>query len=192
MIDVNSTADTEREIGSRDAATGEGQSILMRRRYEAEIEDVWDAVTNPDRLGRFFMKPAGELREGGTFSFEGNARGEILRCDPPRLLRITWVYGEPTGDEVEVRLWPEGDDRTVLELEHSSPGRLTDRLLNDPESGIWGLGAGWELGLIALDAFLRGELPDIDPAAMEDLAEITQLADQVSRAWAVVLEASDR
>ena len=52
------------------------------------------------------MKPTGDLRVGGMFSFEGNASGEILRCEPPRLLTITWVYGEPTGDEVELRLSP--------------------------------------------------------------------------------------
>ena len=36
----------------------------------------------------------------------GYAGGEILRCEPPRLLRVTWVMGEGPASEVEVRLAP--------------------------------------------------------------------------------------
>lgn len=141
------TDDTHREIGYRDGAAGELQTILMRRCYGAAIADVWDACSDPERLGRFFMTPTGDLRVGGTFAFEGNASGEILRCEPPRLLTVTWVYGQPTGDRVELRLSPGQDGGTVLELEHASPGPLTDLLLNDPATGRWGLGAGWEDGV---------------------------------------------
>lgn len=53
-----------------------------------------------------------------------------------------------------------------------------------------GLGAGWEMGLIALDGFLRGEFPDVEPAALEDTPEIAALAERCSRAWAAVLAAA--
>lgn len=33
------------------------QTILMRRCYGAAIADVWDACSDPERLGRFFMTP---------------------------------------------------------------------------------------------------------------------------------------
>ncbi|MEU8266303.1 SRPBCC family protein [Sphaerisporangium sp. NPDC049002] len=181
---------TERELGSRHRDGGETRTILMRRRYDAEVEDVWDACTDPDRLSRFFMRPSGDLREGGTFSFEGNAGGRILRCEPPRRLTVTWVSGEVGDlpeDQVELRLSPSGDG-TELELEHSSFGKITDLVLNDPEKGLWGLGAGWELGLIGLGTFLRGEFPDAAPTEIGDLPEITDLADQISRAWAGVLD----
>ena len=59
---------------------------MLRRRYDAAIEDVWDAVTDPDRLKRWFLPISGDLRVGGTFQLEGNAGGEILSCEPPRLL----------------------------------------------------------------------------------------------------------
>jgi hypothetical protein len=56
MTDVDRTADslpgTHREIGSRRIAAGEAQTIVIRRRCGAPIEDVWDACTNPDRLSR--------------------------------------------------------------------------------------------------------------------------------------------
>jgi uncharacterized protein YndB with AHSA1/START domain len=197
MTEVNEMAgrlaETHREIGRRDADGGTVHSILMRRRYAAPVEDVWEACTTPDRLARFFIRPEGDLRAGGTFRFEGNASGEILRCEPPRLLRITWVYGEPTGDEVELRLAPgkSGEtDETVLELEHTSPTRLTDFLLNDPKAGIWGLGAGWELSLLALDSHLAGTFPDVDPGTLAESPELADLANRCSDAWAAVLAAT--
>jgi uncharacterized protein YndB with AHSA1/START domain len=64
---------------------------MIRRRYEAPIEDVWDACTDPRRLNRWFLQVTGELRAGGTFQLAGNARGEIVRCEPPRLLTLSWV-----------------------------------------------------------------------------------------------------
>lgn len=56
------------------------------------------------------------LRAGGTFQTEGNAGGEIPRCEAPRLLRVTWG-GETSV--VELRLAPTGDIATTLELDHT-------------------------------------------------------------------------
>ena len=72
-----------RIIGSRRIPAGEGRSVVLRRRYDAPIEDVWDACSDPDRLKRWFSPVSGDLRVGGTFQIEGNAGGEILRCQPP-------------------------------------------------------------------------------------------------------------
>jgi hypothetical protein len=54
---------------------------------------------------------------------------------------------------------------------------------------MWGLGAGWELGLIGLRTYLRGEFPEAAPADLENLPEITALAGQISAEWAAVLAA---
>jgi uncharacterized protein YndB with AHSA1/START domain len=54
---------------------------------------VWDACTDPDRLNRGFLDVTGDLRLGGSYQLEGNAHGEILRCSPPRLLAVSWIYG---------------------------------------------------------------------------------------------------
>jgi uncharacterized protein YndB with AHSA1/START domain len=185
--------DSERALGVQDLHGHEAQTLLIRRRYTADAEDVWDACTDPDRMARFFMRPQGDLREGGTFSFQGNAGGTILRCEPPRRLRVTWVYGDPGDlppDEVELRIVPDGTDRTVLELEHVSAGGIDPYLLNDKAQGIFGLGAGWELGLVALGWHLAGTFPDVEPAALEETPEIAALADRISDAWAEVLAAS--
>jgi uncharacterized protein YndB with AHSA1/START domain len=178
--------------------SGAERTVLIRRRYDAAAEDVWEACTDPERLSRFFMRPAGDLREGGRYHFEGNASGTILRCEPPRRLRLTWEYGEGPGSEVELRLAPDRDGGTVLELEHAPVsntvemgGRLLDPVLNDPETGTWGLGTGWDLGLYALGAYLAGDLPDGVAAELEMTAEVLALADRFGAAWAEVVRAAD-
>lgn len=184
---------THRKIGVRRIAAGNARTIVMRRWYGAAIGEVWHCCTDPERLARWFMRPEGDLRIGGRFVFEGNAGGEVRRCEPPRLLAVTWVYGSRPADEVELRLAPEAGG-TVLELEHASVtthievgGRMVDVLLNDPESGLWGLGAGWEMGLVAMDALLRDALPE--RATRRGATGTTSLADQSSKAWADLLAA---
>jgi uncharacterized protein YndB with AHSA1/START domain len=187
---------THREIGSRRIDAGEARTILMRRRYAAPVAEVWRWCTEADLLGRWFMRPEGDLRLGGRFTFEGNTGGEVRHCEPPKLLAVTWVYGDRPVDEVRLRLAEQSPDATLLELEHASvtteievDGQLVDVLLNDPGSGLWGLGAGWEMGLVALDALVRRDAPD--PAAVRPTsrAQARSQAEQSSRAWAQLLAA---
>lgn len=187
-----SMGDTRRDIGR---APG-GRTLTLRRTYPAAIEDVWDACTTPERLGRFFAPVSGDLREGGRFQIQGNAGGDILECDPPRLLRVTWAFGDRPPSEVRLRLLDEGPERTVLELEHAPvsdtvelAGRQVDPVLNDPETGIWGMGTGWEMGFIALDSYLRGVFPDEPPAP--DSPELIALADRCGKEWAAAVARSN-
>jgi len=176
--------DTVREVGHRRIGAGEARSMVIRRRYAAPVEDVWAACTQPDRLDRWFLRVGGDLREGGRFSLEGNASGDIVGCDPPRTLHLTWVYGDRPVDEVWLRLTAGPDGDTVLELEHATVSTLVEyegRLLDV----IPGLGQGWELPLIlGLPAYLRGELPDV-PAAewFEFTPEVMELAARTSDLW---------
>jgi uncharacterized protein YndB with AHSA1/START domain len=179
-----------REVGSKQIAAGLARTAVLRRRYDAGIEDVWSAWTEPNRLNRWFLPVSGDLRLGGTFHLEGNASGEIMRCEPPRLLAVTWVYGDRPVDEVELRLIPDGDG-TLLKLEHATvstevewEGQMVDV--------IPGVGSGWELPLTwSLPAYLRGELPDA-PASewFQFTPEIEELGNQAAAAWIAVLQAT--
>jgi uncharacterized protein YndB with AHSA1/START domain len=72
--------------------------IIAARTYDTSVEDLWDAVTNIERIPRRFRPISGELQVGGgRYQLEGNARGEVLRCDPPRSFEITWEYGGEDG-----------------------------------------------------------------------------------------------
>lgn len=157
-LDQHLTA-TDREVGSRpvDGGTGaEARTVRIRRRYAAPIDDVWDACTDPERLARWFAPVSGDLRLGGSYQIEGNAGGEIVRCEKPSLLKVTWIYGQDPDDadlsEVEVRLTPADDGGTVLELEHVA--------VVDPDFwsrfGPGAVGVGWDLGLLGLAIHLAG------------------------------------
>lgn len=171
----------DREVARRDGADGEEVAVLMRRTYEAEIADVWDALTDPDRLKRWFMPISGDLRVGGTFQLEGNAGGEILACEPPRLLKVT--FGGPTS-LVEVRLTSEGDDRTTLELEHTVPIEIAQN-----GAGALFVGPGWDGGFVALGLYFAGEVAD-DPVAAASSPEGQELYRQSVDAWSATVRAS--
>jgi len=189
MIDIiNQVNATHREIGSRPVATGAGRSLLLRRTYDAAVEDVWSACTDPERLGRWLGPVTGDLRVGGTYALEGNAGGEILRCEQPRLLAVTWVLGEGMATEVEVRLAPDGE-RTTFELEHSSPAEIVDELVGSyGPGGTIGIGGGWDLTLLALDRHLTGDR--FDPATWEDTAEAREFATRACHAWGPAVRAA--
>lgn len=142
-----------RRVGTRQVEAGEARTVLLRRTYDAEIADVWDAVTSRERIARWFLPVSGELKVGGRYQLEGNAGGEILECVEPERLRVSWLYGpDPGFSEVEVRLTPEEGERTVLELEHAAvvPDEFWDQF------GPGAVGVGWDLGLYGLALHLAG------------------------------------
>ncbi|MGW3347373.1 SRPBCC domain-containing protein [Nonomuraea rubra] len=47
-----------------------------------QIEDVWRACTEADRVSRWLIEPEGDLREGGTYVLPAHAHGRILRRPP--------------------------------------------------------------------------------------------------------------
>lgn len=187
MSDYNDELDAmSREVGSRRVGDSDGRTVVMRRSYRAPVEDVWDAITDPERISRWFLPVTGDFRVGGKYQIQGNAGGEILHCEPPRLLRVTWVYGEGGGDsEVEVRLSPGGHSETVFELEHAASV--------DPE--MWGrfgpgaVGVGWDLLLLGLSLHLAGGSIE-DPEAWQQSAEARDLMTRSSQAWGAAYAAS--
>ena len=190
MIDIVHEIDAaQREVGNGRIAAGEGRTIRLRRTFDAPIDDVWDALTNPARIGRWFLPISGDYRIGGRYQFEGNAGGEIMACDRPNRLRATWAYGEnlqPADiSELEVRLSPAGDDKTIFELEHTAivPDDRWD------EYGPGAVGVGWDGGLLGLALHLRGESLD-DPEAWQLSAEGRDFAQRCSVAWGAANEAA--
>jgi uncharacterized protein YndB with AHSA1/START domain len=156
MIDITREIEAvQRELRDGHVPAGDGKTIRLQRDYEAPIDDVWDALTNPERIGRWFLPISGDYRLGGRYQFEGNAGGEILECDRPDRLKVTWVYGDGAADasEVEIRLSPVGADATRLEFEHTAvvPEEFWTQY------GPGAVGVGWDMGLLGLSLHLRGE-----------------------------------
>jgi uncharacterized protein YndB with AHSA1/START domain len=170
-----------REVGNRPTESGEVVSVSLRRSFNSPIEDVWDALTNPERMQRWFLPISGDLRVGGTFQLEGNAGGDIIECSPPRLLRLT--FGGPTS-LVELRLSPAGDSQTVLELEHTVPIEMAGS-----GAGALYVGPGWDGAFMALGLFLDGVVSD-DPVAAANSPQGQEFSRQSVHAWAAAIESS--
>ncbi|MGW4032413.1 SRPBCC family protein [Streptomyces sp. NPDC004838] len=183
---VDQINDIHRQVGTRPVGDEEAHTILLRRTYDATAEDVWDACTDPARISRWFLPVSGDLRLGGSYQLEGNAGGEILHCEPPKRLRVSWLFGPNPGfSEVEVRLTPEGDGRTVFELEHVAvvPPEMWDQF------GPGAVGVGWDLTVLGLGLHLRGGSID-DPAKWQVSDEARECMTLSSEKWGAAYAAS--
>ena len=155
MIDVTHQINAvSRQVGSRVLDAGEARTVTISQAYDTDVEDLWDACTNPERIPRWFLPVTGELRPGGRYQLEGNAGGEVLECEPPQRFTATWEFGGAVS-WIEVTITPE-DDRARLTLEHLA--------LPDEHWGEFGPGAvgiGWDLAMIGLTLHLAsGEAVD--------------------------------
>ena len=183
MIDIAREIEAvQREVGSGRLAGGDARTVLLRRTFDAEIADVWNALTTPERISRWFLPVSGDLRLGGRYQFEGNAGGEILECDRPTRLKVSWGMGEMAGggppSEVEVRLAPVGEGATRFELEHTAivPDEMWDQF------GPGAVGVGWEGGFLGLALHLRGGAID-DPTAWMVSDEARDFYRRSSAGW---------
>ncbi|MCS7479562.1 SRPBCC family protein [Umezawaea endophytica] len=182
MIDIaDHLKAVHREVGRQTSTSGEVVSVLLRRDYDAHVDDVWDALTDPDRLKRWFLPISGDLRVGGSFQLEGNAGGDILTCDPPTLLKVT--FGGPTS-VVELRLTATGDDTTTLELDHTVPVEVAGS-----GAGALYVGPGWDSAFLALALFLDDRTTE-DPAESANSPEVQEFSRQSVHAWATVVRES--
>jgi len=183
---------TERLLGTKLIAAGEARTAVLRRTFAASIDDLWSAITDRARLRSWFTAPRGELRLGGTYALEASGHGRILRCDAPRMLRVTWSTGPGHPDEVEVRLSKADDGGTVLELEHASVAMTAADGVTD---AILGVGVGWELAMAWLERYVTGDGQPRAPgrtgeAALQPTAEDRTVLTESARAWTALIEPS--
>ena len=131
-------AAVERSVSSPRRDGEPARAVTLSRGYPTTAEDLWDAVTNPDRIPRWFTPVGGDLEPGGRYQLEGNAGGVIEVCEPPSLLALTWVFGEYVS-WVEARV--SGDDAggARLKLTHTAPVSEHWR-----QYGAGATGVGWE------------------------------------------------
>lgn len=185
MIDiVRQVQATSRAVGERPGPDGTPvRSVRLTRDFDAPIDDVWDALTSPDRINRWFLPVSGDFRLGGRYQFEGNAGGEILTCERPGYLKVSWIYGElPAGavSEVEVRLSMLDAGRTRFDFEHSA----TVPEEQWAEYGPGAVGVGWDGGMLGLALHLAGggDRPD-DPVAWQLSDEGREFSRLSSESW---------
>ena len=108
--------------------------------YDTDIDDLWDACTNPERLARWIAKVSGDLRVGGSihavFTSTWTGPGRIDVCERPHHLLLTTEPG--TEDEAQIEAWLTAEGpRTRLVVE--------ERGL--PLERLHFYGAGWQAHL---------------------------------------------
>jgi uncharacterized protein YndB with AHSA1/START domain len=131
--------------------------LVATRSYSAPPQDVWAALTEPDRIARWFLPVSGDLRPGGRYQLEGNAGGTVETCDPPHALSVTWEYDNEVS-WVALTLEPE-DGATVLELRHTAP--VTPERW--AQFGPGAVGVGWDMALLGLALHLESGV-SMDPS----------------------------
>lgn len=149
-------------------------TIRFERRLPHPVDATWAAITDPERLVKWWGEAEVELSPGGAFKLrwlntdeDGNAvalDGRIVELDPPSILEIAgdWYAESATGRTDESRaslrfeLRADGDG-TVLRFENK-----VDRGADERSQVI----AGWHFHLDALAASLDGRSVDLtDPWA---------------------------
>jgi uncharacterized protein YndB with AHSA1/START domain len=176
MIDViHQINAVRREVGSRTIEAGEAHTVITSQAFDTTVEDLWDACTNAERIPRWFLPITGDLRLGGRYQLKDHAGGTIERCDPPKSFSATWESGDQLT-WIEVRLSPEPDGKTRLEVEHILPADE-----KWAEFGPGAVGIGWDMIFIALGLHLSSR-QSVDPqegaawAASDEGKEFTTLS----------------
>lgn len=117
---------------------GDFATLAFERHLDHPIEVVWDAITNPEHLARWYMTKARlEARAGGSIDYvsgisQFHVMGKILTWDPPRVYEHEWNVEPreylPHGERSVVRweLTPDGDG-TILRITHRHLTQQTAR-----------------------------------------------------------------
>ena len=138
-----------RILGSLRSEDGLG-IVRLEDRFDTDVDDLWSALTDPDRLARWLGEIDGDLRPGGEFrahyfasGWEGTGRVEA--CEPPQRLLVSTRSGDEPDGRVEATLTADGG-QTVLVIEARGV----------PLDNIAAYGAGNQIHVEDLAAYLAG------------------------------------
>jgi uncharacterized protein YndB with AHSA1/START domain len=169
---MSNATEGQRILGTLRIENGVGV-VRIEDRFEAAIDEVWAAITDPVRLAQWYGEVEGELRLGGEFrshvfasGWEGT--GRITECEPPR--RFTTVSSEPGRDEsVHGVTLTADEDQTVIVYEN----------LTVPPDLLWAYGMGEQIHVEDLGAHLAGRerndesrWAELEPAYRELAAKV--------------------
>jgi len=148
---TSGTRPSTRIVGTLRAADGKGV-VRMDDSYETGIDDLWSALTEPQRLARWVADVEGDLRPGGAFharftsGWDGPGRVDV--CLPPQRLLLTMSPGQ--------------EDETVIEAHLTAEGEKTRLVIEErglPLDKIAAHGAGWQVHVEDLEVHLGGNEP---------------------------------
>ena len=146
------------------------RTVRIERELPGPVERVWAYLAEPEERGKWLARGPIELREGGAVEmrfhdsqltqhdeeipeaykkYEGHPwNGEVTRCEPPRVLALTW-QGESGVSLVTFELSERGA-KTRLVVTH-------ERLISREHTVS--VSAGWHLHLDVLEEVLSECVP---------------------------------
>jgi uncharacterized protein YndB with AHSA1/START domain len=153
-------------LGSLHSVDGEGV-VRMEARFDTGIDDLWGAITEPDRLARWYGKVEGELSQGGEFrvhiTLGGPRIGRVEACEPARHLLLAMRDpdarpGQPEQTVIEAQLTAEGDRTRLVWETRGLPVEL-----------LPAYGAGIQIHVEHLADYVSGRELSMDDARWDEL-----------------------
>lgn len=136
-------------IGTMRALDQDRGALRLEDVYDTDIDDLWAACTEPERLARWLAEVSGDLHIGGTihatFTSTWTGPGRIEACDSPHHLLLTMQPGTDEEAQIEAWLTAEGAKTRLVVEERGLP--LADLHYH---------GAGWQAHLEDLGRALNG------------------------------------
>lgn len=126
-------------------------------RFKANPERVWQALTDPDQVGKWMGHAviAMEPRPGGRLEVEGLHPGVIQEIEPMRRMVWAWDPDDGTQPMVETITLHEDGTGTRLHVHVVAQGRWAEDLMY-----FSGVEAGWQGWLRAMDQWIEHGLVD--------------------------------
>jgi uncharacterized protein YndB with AHSA1/START domain len=147
-------------LGSLHSVDGEGV-VRMEDRLDTGIDDLWGALTDPQRLAHWYGEVEGELSPGGAFrvriALAGERTGQVEACEPPQRLLLAMRDPDPK---------PGQPQQTVNEAQLSAEGaqtRLVWEVRGLPVNLLPAYGAGIQIHVEHLADYIGGrELRNVE------------------------------
>ncbi|WP_353829332.1 SRPBCC domain-containing protein [Agromyces sp. SYSU T0242] len=101
-----------------------GLRLEFEETYDTDPDDLWEAITTPERLSRWMAAYRGDFRLGGRWQAltrDGDVYcdGEVTACERPQGFATTWTVVGEAPTRLTVRLDPvTGGTRLRLVHEH--------------------------------------------------------------------------
>lgn len=153
-------------LGSLHSVDGEGV-VRMEDRFDTGIDDLWGALTEPERLARWYGEVEGELAQGVEFrlriTLSGERTGRVDACEPPQRLLLTMRDparrpGQPEQTVIEAQLFAEG-----------AQTRLVWETRGMPVDLLPAYGAGIQIHVEHLADYISGRELLIDDSRWDEL-----------------------
>jgi uncharacterized protein YndB with AHSA1/START domain len=136
-------------LGSMRRIDNRRGAVRVEDVYDTDIEDLWSAITTPERLARWIATVEGDFRVGGTvqtlFTSTWEGPGRIDVCERPTHLVLTMEPGTDDEAVIEAILSVEGDGTRLV---------IEERGL--PLENLYKHGAGWQAHIEDLARYLAG------------------------------------